>query len=212
MLVGYARVSTEDQKLDLQRDALEREGCVRIFEEKVSGAKSRRPSLEAALQSLRTDDVLVVWRLDRLGRSLRDLIDILSELERRQIHFRSISDRIDTTTPVGRLVFHIAGAMAEFERALISERTRAGMAAARRKGRSIGRPRSLTREQIASAQAMAKTVPLAEIARRMRVGKTTVRRALARCNTGLAGLPDSGFEGALQKGHPTSRDQGGKED
>ena len=160
----------------MQREALERAGCERIYEEKVSGATLCRPALHAAMRRLRRGDVLLVWKLDRLGRSLQDLIKTLTTLERRGIGFCSVSDAIDTTTPTGKLVFHITGAMAEFERTLISERTRAGMQAARRKGRQLGRPRRLSPEQVEHARYLAKAerMSMAAIARKMKVGKTTV--------------------------------------
>lgn len=184
MKIGYARVSTEDQHLDLQCDALRQAGCTRIFEEKISGATRRRPALTAALRTMRRGDVLVVWKLDRLGRSLQDLIAILSALERRGIGFHSVSDCIDTTTPAGKLVFHITGAVAEFERSLMSERTKAGMQVARRKGSRIGRPRRLSAEQVDYAQTLSQQrhSSLADIAQKMNVGKTTVWRAVSSTN------------------------------
>ncbi|MEL4885688.1 recombinase family protein [Pectobacterium betavasculorum] len=139
MFIGYARVSTTDQHTDFQRDALDKAGCERIFEEKISGIKDERPVLNKTLRALRRGDTLVVWKLDRLGRSLIQLIHILDSLRRRGIHFRSVTDSIDTSTPMGRFVFHIMGAMAEMERELIIERTRAGIAAARQQGRHPGR-------------------------------------------------------------------------
>lgn len=180
MKIGYARVSTEDQLLDLQIEALRRAGCERIFEEKRSGSLTRRPALHGALSALREGDVLVVWKLDRLGRSLQDLIKVLGGLERRDIGFWSISDQIDTTTAAGKLLFHITGAVAEFERALISERTKAGMQAARRKGRKPGRPAALTTSQEFTVQRMAicDDVPMDVIAARMKVSKTTIWRAV----------------------------------
>ena len=144
MLIGYARVSTDDQIFALQEDALKKAGCKRIFYDKMSGAKAKRPGLEEALNYLRDEeDVLVVWRLDRLGRSLPHLIEIMSRLEERGIGFQSIQESIDTTTSGGRLIFHIFGALAEFERNLIRERTRAGLAAARARGMMGGRRRAL---------------------------------------------------------------------
>src|SRR5947209_12157805 len=139
MLIGYARVSTEDQHLDLQQDELEKAGCEKIFTDTVSGTKARRPGLEEALSHLRAGDTLVVWRLDRLGRSLRHLIDTVTDLQERGIGFKSLTESIDTTTSGGRLVFHIFGALAEFEREIIRERTQAGLAAARARGRKGGR-------------------------------------------------------------------------
>jgi DNA invertase Pin-like site-specific DNA recombinase len=182
MKIGYARVSTEDQLLDLQIEALRQAGCERIFEEKKSGTLTHRPALHATLSTLRDGDVLVVWKLDRLGRSLQDLIKILGQLERRGIGFWSISDQIDTQTPAGKLVFHITGAVAEFERALISERTKAGMQAAQRRGRKPGRPAVLTPSQELTVQRMAicDEMPLEVIAARMKVSKTTVWRTVAK--------------------------------
>lgn len=138
MLIGYARVSTVDQNLELQRDALRAAGCVRMFEDQLSGTVTQRPGLSEALSHLREGDTLVVWRLDRLGRSLRNLIEVVADLESRKIGLRSLHEAIDTTTSTGRLVFQIFGALAEFERNLISERTRAGLHAARARGRVGG--------------------------------------------------------------------------
>jgi DNA invertase Pin-like site-specific DNA recombinase len=142
MIVGYARVSTTDQTLDLQKDALTRTGCEQIFTDTMSGAKAERPGLVQALRYMRTGDVLVVWKLDRLGRSLRNLIDVITELDALGIGFRSVTESMDTTTSGGRLIFHIFGALAEFERDLIRERTKAGLAAARARGRKGGRPKA----------------------------------------------------------------------
>ena len=148
MRIGYARISTVDQNLDLQIDALRAAGCERIHkDEGVSGAKAMRPGLEAALALLKENDVLVVWKLDRLGRSMKHLIELTSHLEAKGIGFRSLSDAIDTSTPGGKLYFHLIGAFAEFERNLISERTKAGMAAAKARGVKMGRPRKLTTGQ-----------------------------------------------------------------
>jgi len=145
MLVGYARVSTADQNLDLQKDALNKAGCEKVFEDYISGAVSARPQLEEALKYLRDnqDDTLVVWRLDRLGRSIRDLINLLNTLEERKIAFRSLQENLDTTSSGGKLIFHIFAALAEFERNLIRERTQAGLNAARARGRKGGRPLKL---------------------------------------------------------------------
>jgi DNA invertase Pin-like site-specific DNA recombinase len=143
MEIGYARVSTGEQTLDLQRDGLQLAGCGKIFEETASGAKAERFLLKEALAYARPGDTLVVWRLDRLGRSLRHLIETVTELEARGIGFKSLTEQIDTTTPGGRLVFHVFGALAEFERDLIRERTNAGLAAARSRGRKGGRPKKL---------------------------------------------------------------------
>ena len=149
MYIGYARVSTDDQNLAPQEDALKEAGCERIFHDKISGAKSERPGLTEALDYLRDgEDVLVVWRLDRLGRSLKDLIELVNQLEERKIGFKSLQDPVDTTSPGGMLVFHIFGALAEFERNLIRERTKAGLAAARARGKKGGRRRVLNEEQV----------------------------------------------------------------
>jgi DNA invertase Pin-like site-specific DNA recombinase len=143
MLIGYARVSTHEQNLTMQTDALKKAGCDKVFNDKVSGAGSERPGLKAALDYVRKGDTLLVWRLDRLGRSLKDLIQIVRRLEKRGVGFRSLQESIDTTTSGGRLIFHVFGALAEFERNLIRERTRAGLKAARARGRKGGRPRKL---------------------------------------------------------------------
>ena len=152
MFIGYARVSTHEQHLTLQTDALKQAGCQRIFEDRISGAGSDRPGLKSALEYVREGDTLLVWRLDRLGRSLKDLIEIVAGLEKRGIGLRSLQESIDTTTSGGKLIFHVFGALAEFERNLIRERTRAGLAAARARGRTGGRPRKLGDKKIELAQ------------------------------------------------------------
>ena len=155
MLVGYARVSTVEQTLALQEDALRAAGCERRFTDTLSGAKAERPGLAQALAFLRPGDVLVVWRLDRLGRSLKALIETLNGLEGRGIGFKSLTEQLDTTTSGGKLIFHVFGALAEFERDLIRERTQAGLAAARARGRQGGRPKKLgTAARVAMAQAL----------------------------------------------------------
>ena len=182
-LVGYARVSTEEQLLDLQRDALRAEGCVEVLEDRgVSGAARERPGLAQALAACGPGDVLVVWRLDRLGRSLQHLIEAVAELGARGVGFRSLAEAIDTTTPGGRLTFHLFGALAEFERELIAERTRAGIAAARRRGVRLGRPRRLDHHQVRHA---AKLIDggeetVAGAAALLGVGRNTLGRALKR--------------------------------
>jgi DNA invertase Pin-like site-specific DNA recombinase len=148
MLIGYARISTHEQTLDLQRDALEKAECERIFTDTITGTKDRRPGLEEALSHLRSGDTLVVWRLDRLGRSLRHLIDTVTSLQERGIGFKSLTESIDTTTSGGKLVFHIFGALAEFEREIIRERTQAGLQSARSRGKTGGRPKALTDKQV----------------------------------------------------------------
>lgn len=151
MLIGYVRVSTNDQNTALQRNALECAGCEQIFEDKISGKSTSRPGLKRALKTLSEGDTLVVWKLDRLGRSMRHLVTLTEELRQRGVNFRSMTDSIDTSTPMGRFFFHIMGALAEMERELIVERTRAGLAAARQAGRIGGRRPKLTPEQWAQA-------------------------------------------------------------
>ena len=152
MLIGYARVSTRDQDLSLQRAALDEARCEKIYEDRKSGTRVVRAGLTAALDDLRKGDVLVVWKLDRLGRSLRHLIDLVDGLRERGVDFRSLTDQIDTSTPTGRFFFNVMGSLAEMERELIAERTRAGLDAARAAGRTGGRPRRLTNEKIAAAK------------------------------------------------------------
>lgn len=147
MKIGYARVSSGDQSLDLQFDALNKAGCKKIFDDRASGKKAPRPGLDKLLESAREGDVIVVWRLDRLGRSLQDLIWVVNKLESDGIGFTSLEEKIDTTSSGGKLVFHIFGALAEFEGALIRERTQAGLAAARARGKLGGRPRVLDTNQ-----------------------------------------------------------------
>ncbi|GJD97657.1 recombinase family protein [Methylobacterium iners] len=154
MLIGYMRVSTGDQSLDLQRDALEEAGCERVFEDVASGAVISRPGLSRALDHARSGDTIVVWKLDRIGRSLAHVVQLVSELRDRGIGFRVITGDIDTTSSTGRLVFGIFATLAEFERDLIRERTRAGLAAARARGRRGGRPRSMTKAKLKTAMAM----------------------------------------------------------
>lgn len=156
MLIGYARVSTADQNLDLQSDALEKAGCEEIFSDKVSGAKSEREGLRNAISHLRKGDKLVVWKLDRLGRSLGHLIETINILEGQGIGFQSLQENIDTTTSGGKLIFHIFGALAEFERDLVRERTQAGLAAARARGRKGGRRKAMTPKQVEMAKALKK--------------------------------------------------------
>jgi len=154
VLIGYIRVSTNDQNTDLQRIALKSADCELIFEDKISGKTRDRPGLKKALRMLRAGDTLIVWKLDRLGRSMRHLVTLTEELRERGVNFRSLTDSIDTSTPMGRFFFHIMGALAEMERELIVERTRAGLAAAREKGRIGGRKRIMTAEVIARAERM----------------------------------------------------------
>jgi DNA invertase Pin-like site-specific DNA recombinase len=180
--VGYARVSTFQQDEALQRDALTAAGCERIFVDKASGALEHRPALDIMLDQLRAGDTVVVWRLDRLGRSLRHLIETFSELENRGVAVRSLTESIDTTTPGGKLVFHVFGALAEFEKDLIRERTLAGLAAARARGRNGGRPTVWTEEKLATAAAMYASGDhdVAAIARVLGVSRASVYRGLLR--------------------------------
>ncbi|EHJ46011.1 Resolvase domain protein (plasmid) [Solidesulfovibrio carbinoliphilus subsp. oakridgensis] len=176
MKIGYARVSTLDQNLSLQRDALAAAGCERIFEDAVTGAAADRPGLDRAVDLLRAGDTLIVWRLDRLGRSLGHLIGFVGELEARQVGFVSLTEHIDTGTPAGRLTFHLFGALAEFERGLVRERTMAGLAAARARGRRGGRPPALDlakRELCARLYAEGR-YPVAELCRLMGISKPTL--------------------------------------
>ena len=152
MRIGYARVSTNEQNLNLQRDALRQEGCSRIFEDQASGSRTDRPGLAEAVDLARKGDVLVVWRLDRLGRSLPHLIALVGSLAERGVGFQSLTESVDTTSAGGKLVFHIFGALAEFERSLIRERTNAGLQAARSRGRVGGRPRAMTVEKVTAAR------------------------------------------------------------
>jgi DNA invertase Pin-like site-specific DNA recombinase len=180
MLIGYARVSTADQTLNLQQDALEKAGCTKIFTDTASGAKSERKGLEAALSYVREGDTLCVWKLDRLGRSLRHLIDAITYFDKRGIGFRSFTENIDTTTPGGKLIFHIFGALAEFERDLIRERTQAGLQAARARGRKGGRPKALSAKKAQMAQALYadKSNSIDEICKTLNIGRTTLYRYL----------------------------------
>jgi DNA invertase Pin-like site-specific DNA recombinase len=180
MRIGYARVSTEDQTLDLQRDALKRAKCRQVYEEQATGKNIGRPQLEACLKSVREGDTLVVWRLDRLGRNLADLIGLISELEQRKINFESITEKIETVSPAGRRVFHVFAALAEFERNLIRERTVAGLTAARARGRTGGRPPKLTPKEIKTIRALLKSaeIPVAEIAARFHIARSTLYRAI----------------------------------
>ncbi|MED1949761.1 recombinase family protein [Brevibacillus nitrificans] len=154
MLVGYARVSTQDQNVHLQKDALIAAGCSKIYEDVASGAKSSRAGLEEALGYLREGDTLVVWKLDRLGRSLKHLIEVVNDIHERKIGFKSLQENIDTTTPGGKLIFHVFGALAEFEREIIRERTNAGLRAARARGRQGGRPKAMDDKKVAMAKAL----------------------------------------------------------
>lgn len=178
MLVGYARVSTDDQKLDLQIDALKEAGCVKIFSDKISGAKAERPGLQQALDFVRKGDTLVVWKLDRLGRSLKHLIETVNTLNDRGVGFKSLQEGMDTSTPGGKLIFHVFGALAEFEREIIRERTQAGLKAARARGRLGGRPKAMdkTKLKIASTLMRDQTMSIKEICKEIGVSRATLYR------------------------------------
>src|SRR6266567_3912970 len=176
--VGYARVSTTEQTLNLQLDALKKAGCSKIFTDTASGAKEERRGLDEAVAYLRPGDTLVVWRLDRLGRSLKHLIEVVTDLEKRGIGFKSLTESIDTTTSGGKLIFHIFGALAEFERNLIKERTQAGLLAARARGRKGGQPKALTPKQAAIAQQLYndKNNSISEICKMLNISRATLYR------------------------------------
>jgi len=182
MKIGYARVSTPDQKLRMQTDALKKAGCTKIFKEKASGSKSDRPQFLKMMDHLRKGDTVIVWKLDRLSRSMKDLLNTISQLEERGIGFKSLNDPIDTTTPQGKLIFNIFASLAEFERDIISERTKAGLAAARARGRLGGRPKGLSKEAQSKAEFSAmlyqktgkKALSISEICERVGVSKPTL--------------------------------------
>lgn len=179
MLVGYARVSTGEQSLDLQKDELQGAGCSKVYEDVLSGAKAvERPGLAECLKYLREGDTLVVWKLDRLGRSLPHLIEVVQELEERGIGFKSLREAIDTTTSGGKLIFHIFGALAEFERDIIRERTTAGLRAARARGRTGGRPKAMDEQKLRQAQALRDnpSLSIAEICKMLGVSEATFYR------------------------------------
>src|SRR5215217_6148019 len=185
MLVGYARVSTQEQDLALQLDALRAAGCEQLFEEKASGAQRERPALQAALAYMRPGDTLVVWKLDRLARSLKQLVETVEELGGCGVGLRSLTEAIDTTSPGGKLVFHLFAALAEFERGVIRERTLAGLRAARARGRTGGRPPALKAKDLAVARALLQDpeITVREVARRLGVAASTLYRHLPRART-----------------------------
>ena len=180
MTYGYARVSTGGQTKDLQRDALEKAGCNRIFIDVASGAKAHRPELDHMLDLLREGDTVVVWKLDRLGRSLQNLVELNNNFYARGVQFRSLTEAIDTSTPGGTLIFNIFGSLAQFERDLIRERTRAGLEAARARGRTGGRPASLDEKQIKEVRRLyeSRSVTVDQISKMMNVGRATIYRYL----------------------------------
>lgn len=180
MIVGYARVSTQDQNEALQTDALEEAGCERIFVDHASGAKASRPELDHLLDVVRDGDTVVVWKLDRLGRSVQNLVELMNRFQAMGVGFRSLTEAMDTTTPGGVLVFNVFAAMAQFERDLIRERTNAGLAAARARGRKGGRPPKLTGRQVERIQEMhaSGSLTVKEIATQFSVSRTTVYEAI----------------------------------
>lgn len=183
MKLGYARVSTQDQNLSLQLDALQEAGCQRIFQEKASGSKMERPELSKLLDIIRPGDTLIIWKLDRLGRSLNHLIELVTWLETNQVGLVSLNDPVDTTTAQGRLVFRIFASLAEFEREVIRERTLAGLASARRRGQLLGRPKGLSKAaqqkaRIAESLYKESTYSVEQIARELHLSKTTLYKYL----------------------------------
>jgi DNA invertase Pin-like site-specific DNA recombinase len=180
MNVGYARVSRQHQNLDLQRGELRAAGCEQIFEERISSRKESRAELERALEYYREGDVFVVWKLDRLGRSLKELLELMGELHKRGVEFRSLRESLDTTTPAGKLVFHVFASLAEFERDIIRERTMAGLEAARARGKKSGSKRVMDERKIALAARLMKDrdVPISEVCGAVDVSKATLYRYL----------------------------------
>ncbi len=177
MLIGYARVSTQDQNLELQRDALNKAGCKKIFEDKISGARADRPGLVMALEILREEDTLVVWKLDRLGRSVKQLVGLVSDLQKQGVQFKSLTDSIDTSTPSGRFFFHVMASLAEMERELTVERTRAGLETALKYGRKGGRKPKMTESKIESAKKLlASGIPPKDVAKNLGVSIPTLYR------------------------------------
>lgn len=177
MLIGYARVSTNDQNLDLQTTALKSAGCERFFDDKLSGSRRDRPGLERALDLLREGDTLVVWKLDRLGRHVKDLVELVGDLEKRGVHFRSLTDAIDTSTPAGRFFFHVMASLAQMERELLIERTQAGLEAAKADGRVGGRKPKMTPSKLKAAQQLLDAgVPPKDVAANLGVSVPTLYR------------------------------------
>ena len=177
LLVGYARVSMQDQNLELQTDALHKAGCKKIFEDRVSGTRAERPGLTQARESLRAGDTLVVWKLDRLGRSVKHLVDLVGELQQQGVQFKSLTDSIETGTPSGRFFFHVMASLAEMERELIVERTRAGLEVARQLGRTGGRKRQMTETKVKAAKKLlASGVPARDVASNLGVSIPTLYR------------------------------------
>ncbi len=177
MLIGYARISTQDQNLDLQIDALTKAGCKKLFDDKISGSSKERPGLTKTLEMLRKGDTLVVWKLDRLGRSVKSLVNLVSELHKQGVQFKSLTDAIDTGTPSGSFFFHVMDSLAGMERDLTVERTRAGLEVARKLGRTGGRKRKMTDSKIESARKLlANGVPPCDVAHNLGVSVPTLYR------------------------------------
>jgi DNA invertase Pin-like site-specific DNA recombinase len=192
MKIGYARVSTKDQNLSLQTDAFEKEGCKVIYQEKVSGAKTDRQELRKMIDQLREGDIVIIWKLDRLGRSLRDLINIITEIQDKGAGLKSLNDPIDTTSPHGKLTFHLFAALAEFEKDIIRERTKAGLEAARARGRLGGRPRGLTKEardkaMIAETLYKQGNMSVSEICKHLGIARSTLYKYLKQGNEQVSG-------------------------
>ncbi|WP_291522102.1 recombinase family protein [Acidithiobacillus sp.] len=193
MLIGYARVSTQDQNLELQRQALAVAGCAKVYEDAMSGLRADRPGLARALDALREGDTLVVWKLDRLGRSVKGLVELVESLQAQGIQFRSLTDAIDTSTPSGRFFFHVMASLAQMERELIAERTKAGLAAARKAGRVGGRKRSMTPAKIEAARTlMQQGTPARDVAATLGVSVPTLYRW----------VPAATMDGTTSGSHP----------
>ena len=195
MKIGYARVSTQDQELGLQLDALEQAGCEKIYQEKVSGAAKARPQLEALLEHLRTGDVVVVWKLDRLARSLKDLVSLVNQIQDKGASFQSVNDQIDTTSAHGKFTFHIFASLAEFERDIIRERTKAGLAAARARGRVGGRPKGLSKKAqhkaiLAERLYLEGELSISEICEQLSISKGTLYNYLHHQGVKVGRKPD----------------------
>lgn len=180
MNIGYARVSTAEQNLNMQMDALHNDGCKDIFQDKASGARSEREGLEKALEYMREGDTLVVWKLDRLGRSLKHLIELITQLDQKKMYFKSLQENIDTSSSGGKLIFHVFGALAEFEKDMISERTRAGLQAAKKRGRMGGRPKKLSAKEITLAKSLMEdeSNSIGDICELLGVSRSTLYRYL----------------------------------
>jgi len=177
MMIGYARVSTQDQNLSLQHEALKKAGCQKIYDDQISGTKSNRPGLELALEVLRDGDTLVVWKLDRLGRTVKGLVELVNQLHDRKVNFKSVTDNVDTSTPSGRFFFHVMASLAQMERELMAERTKAGLSAAKAKGRVGGRKRKMTSSKVEAAKKLLSSgVPPKDVAQNLGISVPTLYR------------------------------------